>query len=99
MSILDIFNFKKKFQEIATKENFDAIRAVAKDAIIKQIKSKLDGDKKMDKVVDIVVDFIEEHVYSDNKIVQWIIDNILIPNVRIITQAIYDDLKEIIKGL
>lgn len=99
MSIFDIFSFKKDFAQIATKENFEAIREVAKEAIIKQIKAKIKGDKKMDKVVDIVVDFIKEHVHSDNKIVQWIIDNILIPNVRTICQAIYDDLKAIIENL
>ena len=99
MSIFDIFNFKKDLQEVATKANFDDLRGVIKSAIIKQIKSKIAGEKKMDKVVDTVVDWVKKHVHSKNKIVQWLIDRILIPNVRLLAQAIYDDLKEVIKGL
>lgn len=99
MGILDIFNFKKKFAEVATKENFDAIKEVAKAKIIEQVKIKITGEEKMNNVVDYVVDFITARIYSDNKIVQWCIDNILIPNVRTICQAVYDLLKEVIKGL
>lgn len=99
MSIFDIFNFKKKFQEVFTKENFEVVRDLIKTEIIKQVKSKLAGNKKMDKVVDKVVQYIQDNIKSDNKIVQWIIDNILIPNVRTIAQAIYDDLKQIVENL
>lgn len=99
MGLFDIFNFKKKFLEIATPENIQAIRDVAKQKIIEMIKSKLSGIEKMDTVVEEVVAYISEHIHSDNKIVQWIIDNWLIPNVRVLTQAIYDDLKEVIKNL
>lgn len=98
MSIFDIFNFKKKFQEVFTKENFEVVRDLIKTEIIKQVKSKLAGNKKMDKVVDKVVQYIQDNIKSDNKIVQWIIDNILIPNVRTIAQAIYDDLKQIVEN-
>ena len=99
MSILDIFNFKKKFQEVATPENFEAIKELAKAKIIEQVKDKIPGNEKMDKVVEAVIDFIKSKIHSDNKIVQWIIDNILIVNVRTICQAVYDLLKEVIKGL
>lgn len=99
MNILDIFSFKKSFQEVVTTENIASLREVAKNAIIKQIKSKIKGDKKMDKVVDTIVAWVQEHIHSKNSIVQWIIDNVLIPNVRLIAQAIYDDLKERIENL
>lgn len=100
MSIFDIFNFKSKFQEVATKENLDAVVGIAREKIIEQAKKKtLDGIQKMDSVVDDVVEWIEENITSDNKIVQWLIDNILIPNVRNICQKIYELLKEVIKGL
>ena len=100
MSILDIFNFKKKIQEVATKENVESIIGIARDKILEQAKDKATkGIQKMDNVVDEVIEFIEEKIYSDNKIVQWVIDNILIPNIRTITQAIYDLLKQTVKGL
>lgn len=99
MSIFDIFSFKSKLQEVATKENFDLIRDLIKQEIIKQVKKKIEGSEKMDNVVETIVNYIKEHIHSDNKIVQWLIDNILIANIRTIAQAIYDDLKEIIKGL
>ena len=100
MSILDIFNFKSKLQEVATKENLDAFIGIAREKIIEQAKKKtLDGVQKMDSVVDDVVEWIEENINSDNKIVQWLIDKILIPNVRNVCQKIYELLKEAIKGL
>lgn len=99
MSILGIFSFKKKLQEIVTEENFNFVKETIKTNIIEQIKRKLEGSKKMDNVVDKVVETLQEKIKSDNKLVQWIIDNILIKNVRIIAQSIYDDLKEIVEGL
>lgn len=100
MSILDIFNFKSKLQEVVTKENLDAFIGIAREKIIEQAKKKtLDGVQKMDSVVDDVVEWIEENINSDNKIVQWLIDKILIPNVRNVCQKIYELLKEAIKGL
>lgn len=99
MSIFDIFSFKKEFAKVANKANFDSIKAVAREKIIEQVKSKIDGDKKMDNVVEDVTEWIEEHIYSDNKLVQWCIDNILIPDVRTICQGVYELLKEIVKGL
>ena len=99
MNILGIFSFKKKLQEIVTEENFNFVKETIKTNIIEQIKRKLEGSKKMDNVVDKVVETLQEKIKSDNKLVQWIIDNILIKNVRIIAQSIYDDLKEIVEGL
>lgn len=100
MSIFDIFSFKKDFAEVATAENFKALKDFAREKIIEQAKDKaLKGVQKMNNVVDEVTEWIEDHIHSDNKIVQWLIDNILIPDVRTICQAIYDLLKEIVKGL
>ena len=53
----------------------------------------------MDKVVDKVVEFVNSHIHSDNKIVQWIIDTFIINNIRPIAQSIYEDLKELVDGL
>ena len=100
MGLLDIFSFKKDFAEVANTANFDALKTFIRDKIVEQVKEKaLSGIEKMDNVVEDVTEFIEDRIYSDNSIVQWLIDNILIPNVRVITQAVYDLLKETVKNL
>lgn len=99
MGLFDVFNFKRKFQETFTAENFALLRAVIKEEIIKQVKNNVPGQEKMDAVVNKAVDFISKHVHSSNTIVQWIIDNVLIKGLRLIAQSIYDDLKEVIEGL
>ena len=100
MGLLDIFSFKKDFTEVANTANFDALKTFIRDKIVEQVKEKaLSGVEKMDNVVEDVTEFIEDRIYSDNSIVQWLIDNILIPNVRVITQAVYDLLKETVKNL
>lgn len=99
MGLFDVFNFKKKFQEIATKENFALLHEMIKEEIIKQIKAKIPGQEKMDAVVNKAIDFINKHMHSSNSIVQWIIDHVLIQGIRILAQSIYDDLKEVIKNL
>lgn len=100
MSIFDIFNFKKDFSAIFTPENFALLRAVAIEHIKKQAKEKAKaGEEKMDAVIEAVVEFLHKHIHSKNTIVQWIIDNILIKNIRLVIQSIYDDLKAVIRGL
>ena len=97
MSIFDIFSFKERFQEIFNADNHKALKDVIKKEIVKQIKKNVPGQEKMDAVVNKAVDFINKHLHSKNSIVQWIIDNVLIKGIRLITQSIYDDLKEIVK--
>lgn len=99
MAIFDIFNFKKDFAAVFTPENFALVRAMIIDNIIKQVKAKIPGQEKMDIVIETVTAFLKKHIYSKNTIVQWIIDNILIKNIRLVAQSIYDDLKTVIKGL
>ena len=99
MSIFDIFSFKKNFKEVFTSENFANLRDTIKKEIIKQIKKNVPGQEKMDAVVQKAIDFINEHVHSKNSIVQWIIDNVLIKGIRLISQSIYDDLKQVVEGL
>lgn len=99
MSILDVFNFKKKLQEVATKENLDLIRNCIKDEIMKQVKAKIPGEEKMNAVVEKVATVIRERLKSDNKIVQFIVEVIIIKNIRLVCQGIYEDLKQVVKGL
>ena len=100
MGIFDLFNFKQKLAAIATKENFDLIHDTIKAEIIKQVKEKSkNGAEKMNTVLEKTLNIITLHIHSDNKIVQWIIDNVLIKGIRILAQSIYEDLKEVIKNL
>lgn len=99
MSIFDLFSFKKKFAEIATKENFDFLRRVIKEEIRKQAKDAgKKGIEKMDAVVKSAEEYIHKYMHSNNKIVQGIVD-IFAKGVRAFAQSIYDDLKEIVEGL
>lgn len=99
MGLLDVFSFKKAFQSVYTPENFELINAIIKEKIIELVKEKFPGQEKMDKVVEAVVDFIRKHMASNNGIVNWITEVILIPNVRKIAQAVYDALKQKVKDL
>ena len=100
INIFDLFNFKKKFTEIASKENFDYLRRVIKEEIKKQAKkNEAKGKEKMDAVVKAAEDYIRKYMHSDNGIVRWIIDHVLIKGIRILTKSIYDDLKEVVEGL
>ena len=100
MGLFDVFNFKKKFAAIATKENFDLLHETIKGEIIKQVKERSKkGEEKMNAVVEKAIEVIIVYIHSDNKIVQWIIDNVLIKGIRILSQSIYNDLKEVIKNL
>lgn len=100
MSILDVFNFKKKLEEVVTQENFELVKTTIREKIIEQVKDKATaGIEKMNNVVEKVVTVIKVRIKSDNKIVQWVIDNILIKNIRLVAQSIYDDLKTVVKGL
>ena len=99
MSIFDIFSFKKNFTEVFNADTFKNLRDAIKSEIVKQIKKNVPGQEKMDAVVLKVTDYIVKHVHSKNNIVQWIIDNVLIKGIRLLSQSIYDDLKEVIEGL
>ena len=100
MSVLDIFKFKKDFEQVATTENFNLIKTTIKENIVKQVKEKsLKGIEKMNNVVDKVTAVIKVRVTSKNKVVMWVIEHILIKNIRLVAQSIYDDLKEVVEGL
>ena len=100
INIFDLFNFKKKFSEVFTKENYSFLRAVIKEEIKKQAKEKAKkGAEKMGAVVAEAIAYINKYMHSDNKLVQWVIDHVLITGIRVLTQSIYDDLKEVVEGL
>lgn len=100
MGLLDLFSFKKEFVKVFNKENFTLLTTIAKEKIAEQVKEKAKkGEEKMDAVVEKGVEFIRKHMKSTNGLVNWITENILIPNFRTIAQALYDALKTKIKDL
>ena len=96
---LALFNFKEAFGKVFSKENISILKGLIREKIIDLVKDNIPGQEKMNKVVDAAIDFINTHMHSDNKIVQWIIDTFIIDNIRPIAQSIYEDLKEVVKGL
>lgn len=98
LEVFDLFSFKKKFTETINVENFLLIKSIIKEEIINQSIKNINGSQKMENVVNCVNLFIDKHVTTDNKIVQWII-NIIKKYTNVFAQTIYDDLKDKVKGL
>ena len=98
LEVFDLFSFKKKFTETINVENFLLIKSIIKEEIINQSIKNIKNKKKMENVVNCVNLFIDKHVTTDNKIVQWII-NIIKKYINVFAQTIYDDLKDKVKGL
>ena len=74
LEVFDLFSFKNKFTETRNVENFLLIKSIIKEEIINQSIKNIDGSQKMENVVNCVNSFIDKHVTTDNKIVQWIIN-------------------------
>ena len=98
LEVFDLFSFKKKFTETINVENFLLIKSIIKEEIINQSIKNINGSQKMENVVNCVNLFIDKHVTTDNKIVQWII-NIIKKYINVFAQTVYDDLKDKVKGL
>lgn len=98
LEVFDLFSFKKKFTETINVENFLLIKSIIKEEIINQSIKNINGSQKMENVVNCVNSFIDKHVTTDNKIVEWII-NIIKKYINVFAQTIYDDLKDKVKGL
>lgn len=98
LEVFDLFSFKKKFTETINIENFLLIKSIIKEEIINQSIKNINGSQKMENVVNCVNLFIDKHVTTDNKVVQWII-NIIKKYINVFAQTIYDDLKDKVKGL
>ena len=99
MSILDIFTVKTDLVKVFNADNIDFLQNIIVEKIKAEAKKKILGEEKMQHVIDYVVDAIEAKIHSDNKIVQWIIDNILVKNIRQLIQIAYNNLKEIVEKL
>ena len=99
MGLFDAFSFKKDGKKVFCREAFSEILKVARDAIIAMAKENIPGIEKKEKVDLIVVaKILELTVNVKNGLVLWVINRI-IDFIPVITQLIYDFLKEKIENL
>ena len=99
MGLFDVFSFKKEAQKVFTKENFDTVLTTAKEAIVSFVNKEILGSAKKKRVDEIVIaKIIELTVNVKNGLVLWVIDK-LIDLVPVVTQLIYNFLKEKVENL
>lgn len=89
---------KKYLTNIFSKEKILSIFEYTKNQIIKQAKINLTGTEKKSNVDKTVIEYIKSNFISSNPFVSLLI-NILIENVPLITQCIYESLKRYVDNL
>lgn len=99
MGLFDLFTFKGQITDLFSATNIRSIFDKAKTTIIEQVKEKYPGKEKM-AVVEIAVSnaISNKAAGCTNKLVLWVV-NLILKNVPVITQAIYDYLKEKVENL
>ena len=99
MGLFDVFSFKKEAQKVFNKENFITVLATAREAIVSFVDKEILGSEKKKRVDEIVVaKIIELTINVKNGLVLWVIDK-LIDLVPVVTQLIYNFLKEKVENL
>lgn len=93
-----ILTFKTKVQAVLNNENIKEIVTFIKETIVVLKDSELSNQEKKDKLDILTVELIEKKCKSDNIYVQFLI-NIIVECVPIITQLVYDLLKDRIEGI
>lgn len=99
MGLFDVFSFKKEAQKVFNKENFNIVLTTAREAIVSFVDKEILGSEKKKRVDEIVVvKIIELTANVKNGLVLWVIDR-LIDLVPVVTQLIYNFLKEKVENL
>lgn len=99
MGLFDVFSFKKEAQKVFTKENFNIVLTTAREAIVSFVDKEILGSEKKKRVDEIVVaKIIELTINVKNGLVLWVIDK-LIDLVPVVTQLVYNFLKEKVENL
>lgn len=93
-----IFNFKTKSAETFNKDSLAVLADFIKATIINRIGTELSNAEKKVAVDNAVTNFVRNSFKSDNVFVQFLIEK-LIEAVPLITQIVYDFLKDRIEGL
>ena len=71
----------------------------AKELILEYKDLDLKGEEKKAAVDEKLINWIREHLDTKNKIVKWLIENVLIDCLPTITQNIYDLIKLFAEGI
>lgn len=99
MGLFDLFSFKKEAQKVFNSENLNTVLRTAREAIISFVDKQILGSDKKKRVDEIViVKIIELTADIKNGLVIWLVDR-LIDLIPIVTQLIYDFLKEKVENL
>ena len=99
MGLFDVFSFKKEAQKVFNRENFNIVLTTAREAIVSFVDKEILGSEKKKRVDEIVVvKIIELTANVKNGLVLWVIDK-LIDLVPVVTQLVYDFLKEKVENL
>ena len=99
MGLFDVFSFKKEAQKVFNKENFNIVLTTAREAIVSFVDKEILGSEKKKRVDEIVIaKIIELTINVKNGLVLWVIDR-LIDLVPVVTQLIYNFLKEKVENL
>ena len=93
-----VLSLKNSLKTTFSKEKVLLVLEYAKRQIIEQAKNCLVGSEKKSNVDKAVVMFIKSNFVSSNPLISLGI-NILIDNVPLITQCVYDSLKKYVDGL
>lgn len=96
--IKSIFTFKAKVQEVLNNQVIKDIVNFIKETIICLKDSDLTNEEKKSRLDTLTIELIKERCKSDNIFVQFLID-VLLECIPLITQLIYDLLKDKIDGL
>lgn len=99
MGLFDVFSFRKEAQKVFNSENFNTVLKTAREAIVSFVNKDILGEQKKKRVDEIVIaKIIELTANIKNGLVLWLVDK-LIDLVPVITQLIYDFLKEKVENL
>ena len=101
MGLFDLFSFKKDGRKVFSREVFKEVLEQARESIIEQAKKNIPGQEKKQAVDEIVVQFIRAKIATlevKNGLILWLIDRI-IELIPLVTQLVYDFLKEKVESL
>lgn len=101
MGLFDLFSFKKDGKKVFSKEVFKEVLDGAREKIIEQVKKNIPGEEKKAIVDEYVISLIHKKVKElevKNSLVLWLVERI-VEIIPLITQTIYDFLKEKVESL
>lgn len=97
--MFSFFNWKSVVKKLLGMDKVQALFDKAKELILEYKDLDLKGEEKKAAVDEKLINWIREHLDTKNKIVKWLIENVLIDCLPTITQNIYDLIKLFAEGI